>query len=309
MLSREQIDAVSKEIQGEIARRDGNLLSEFPLEAYLKRLRSLPGSKNYEFLGPSLKRMLDKIRVHHGDRLLALYQKSALCLLIKDSTERLKTPDSIHPLFLDWFERVVNDFSLLPDDYYFYRNDSFLKDLAVCCLRVYPVGGAWLIEVAPAGSKSAIFRQGLSPFMAYMKTLFFEAGGLKPFYSLHTYSRYAPRFTSEEMEKAYLRIAELMKQNPRIKGLYRCSWFLDPALQDLSPNLAYLHRIPMDNGARLFKVASLDFDRRNALAMSPARKRLYEEGKYVPTSYAYIWPRKAFLKWAEKRAEGDGSRY
>jgi hypothetical protein len=30
------------------------------------------------------------------------------------------------------------------------------------------------------------------------------------------------------------------------------------------------------------------------------RKKLYEEGKYIPTSYAYIWPRRAFLNWAEK---------
>jgi hypothetical protein len=300
MLSRERIDAAAKEIQGVIARRDGNFLSEFPLEFYIGSIRSLPKSKNYEFLNPSLKRGLDKMLVQYGEHLLALYQKCALCLLIKDSMDRLNAPGSIHSLFLDWFGRVLDDFSVLPDSYYSYKNDSFLKDLAVCRLKAIPVGGAWLVEIAPAGSKSHIFKRGLTHFLGYMKTLFLEARGLKPFYALHTYSRYAPRFTPEEMEKAYLRIAVLMKQNPNIKGLYRSSWFLDPALDEMSPGLAYLRQVPEENGARLFKVANLDVDIKNALVMSPQRKKLYEEGKYIPTSYAYIWPRKAFLNWAEK---------
>jgi hypothetical protein len=33
--------------------------------------------------------------------------------------------------------------------------------------------------------------------------------------------------------------------------------------------------------------------------MSLVRKKLYSQGKYLPTAYAYVWPRKEFLEWAE----------
>jgi hypothetical protein len=102
------------------------------------------------------------------------------------------------------------------------------------------------------------------------------------------------------MNLVYLRIAELMKLNTRIKGFYRRSWFLDPKLEDISPRLGYLIKVPLQNGAKLFAAGSTKEDLKYALAVSRTRRRLYEEGKYLPTGHAYIWPRKEFLLFAAK---------
>ncbi|MEW5900803.1 MAG: hypothetical protein AB1715_05015, partial [Acidobacteriota bacterium] len=121
----------------------------------------------------------------------------------------------------------------------------------------------------------------------------------KPYYQIHTHDRYLPRFTPEEMQKAYLQIARLLLQNLNIQGLYRISWLLDPQLEKISPHLAHLRKIPEQNGAVFFRLGTFPMDRERAVRMSPLRKKLYEEGLYVPISYAYVWPREKIIQWSK----------
>ena len=92
-------------------------------------------------------------------------------------------------------------------------------------------------------------------------------------------------------------IGELMKCYPKIKGIFRKSWFLDPDLENVNPEIAYLREIPQHNGAILFEAGTAKSDIRTALSLSPYRRKLYKEGKYLPTVYGYIWPRNEFLGW------------
>jgi hypothetical protein len=117
---------------------------------------------------------------------------------------------------------------------------------------------------------------------------------------VHTSHRRLGSFNKHEMDLAYLRIAELMKRNPRVKGICRRSWFLDPALENISPQLAYIREVPKKNGARIFKTKTRQIDIDFAIAMSAKRRQLYKKGQYVPRGYVYIWPRKAFLEWASR---------
>jgi len=55
------------------------------------------------------------------------------------------------------------------------------------------------------------------------------------------------------------------------------------------------------HGAVLAHVGPTEGAIRYALAHAPDRRRLYDEGKYVPTSHAVIWTRDAMLKWAGLR--------
>jgi len=66
----------------------------------------------------------------------------------------------------------------------------------------------------------------------------------------------------------------------------------------VSPRLAYIREQPEQNGASFFRIAPNPDS--GALAKSATRRRLYEEGKYVPTEYCMVWPRKAMIRWAEK---------
>ena len=108
-------------------------------------------------------------------------------------------------------------------------------------------------------------------------------------------------FNPQERDKCYLRIAELLKLNPRVKGYVQCSWYSDPVLENVSPRLVYYRQRPEQNGAKVFRFGTSESDIRNATSKSPTRRELFKEGKYIPTSYLVVWPRKELIEWAEKQ--------
>lgn len=299
MITTEQVEQKHIQLQKELALIDKDIISRFPLSDYSNTIKSNTGLGKLLYLqrARKLRRTFEQITSQYGAHALSLYLKLALCRFINDSLERLshkKLPDEILHLYHEWFEWVLEDFSTQPDDYYDHRCDSFVLDLKVCSLRSIPVGGAWIVETRRVGLRP-FFSGGVKQFFDYLHFIIFKARGFSPYFTTHTATRNLRHFNEQEMNLTYLRIAELMKLNPRIRGFYRRSWFLDPKLEGISPKLGYLREIPLQNGARLFAAGSTKIDIKYALAVSLTRRRLYAEGKYLPTGYACIWPRKEFL--------------
>jgi hypothetical protein len=312
----------------EMAKVDENFFREFPIEFYVNKVSGYSKFSGPQYVSPKLKAVFDQIRSKYGFHILSSYHKLALAYLISNSLKKLddrNLPESITQLYREWFERAVRDFSGQPDDYYSLRNGLFLVDLTVCSLRAVPVGGAWLVTMGRATGRLHLFhllsrvlrtalkeirgkadksdfrlRQEIKEAYCYIRVILFRTRGAKPFFIIHSYGRYLPRYTCREMERAYLRIAELLELSPKIRGVYRCSWFLDPALGHISPELAYLREIPIRHGAKLFRIGTDPSLDKTAIALSALRKRLYREGKYLPTWYAYIWPRIDLLEWAHR---------
>ena len=304
IVTTEQVEQKSIQLEEELASIDKDIISRFPLSDYLKAARSCTGLGKVLYLwrARKLRRTLDLIKSQYGAHALTLYFKLALCFFISDSLECMsqkKLPDEIRHLYHEWFGWILEDFSKQPDDYYDQDCDSFVLDMMVCSMRSIPIGGAWIVEIRSVGLRP-FFNGGVKQFFSYLHFIIFKAHGFSPYVTTHTAARTLRHFNEDQMKLTYLRIAELMKQNPRIKGFYRRSWFLDPNLEDISPRLGYLRKVPLQNGAKLFVVGSMDGDIKNALAVSRTRRRLYEEGKYMPTAYACIWPRKEFLLFAAK---------
>jgi hypothetical protein len=221
-----------------------------------------------------------------------------LAAMIRDSigeSVNMNLPKGILNELHSWYKRVIEDFGRQPDSYYNHGNKDFRYDIGVCCLRSLPVGGAWFVQVRRIG-----FRAFFTLDILRLIRIFFKLGGVKPFCVIHTFSRYILRFNCRQMNLAYRNIGELMKRDPEIKGIYRRSWFLDPVLEMISPNLKYLREIPLQNGAMFFKTGLIREDITYSLSSSPHRRKLYQEGGYKPSVYAYIWPRKNFLSWLER---------
>ncbi len=286
------IAILNKEILADRA----DILQKFSIEIYIKDMKSYPELCSYNHISPKLKALFENILSNYGEHVLALYNKLAISLLIKDSVQNLRyakeTPDSILDLYRKWFENVLHDSAENIDAHYSYKNDAFLKELGVCTLRLVPVGGAWVVE------KSGIWRKflltgGYRQFIEGLQFSLLKIKAFKPFYQIHTADRYLDGFNSDERDQAYLRISELLKLNPEMKGFFALSWLYDPELENVSPRLAYLRKIPEQNGAKVFKIGSGEDDIKNALAKSPTRKKIYDEGSYIPTSYLLIWPRKS----------------
>jgi hypothetical protein len=304
MITIEQVEQQNTQLQKELALISENIISRYPLSDYLNTIKSNTGfGRLLQFhRARKLRRAYEQIKSQYGNHALAIYLKLALCCFISDSLERLdnkKLPDEILHLYHQWFEWVLEDFSKQPDDYYDHRCRSFVLDVMICSLRSIPIGGAWIVEIRSIGRRP-FFAGGVKQFFSYLYFIIFKAHGFSPYVTTHTAERTLHLFNEHEMNLVYLRIAELMKLNTRIKGFYRRSWFLDPKLEDISPRLGYLIKVPLQNGAKLFAAGSTKEDLKYALAVSRTRRRLYEEGKYLPTGHAYIWPRKEFLLFAAK---------
>jgi hypothetical protein len=101
------------------------------------------------------------------------------------------------------------------------------------------------------------------------------------------------------LQKFYIRIAEIFRLNPDIKGIYSVGWLNDPHLADINPELRYIRNIPEQAGAKVFKIGTFPADISRSTTTSQIRKKLYKEGKYMPASYALIWLRADLIKWAE----------
>ena len=72
---------------------------------------------------------------------------------------------------------------------------------------------------------------------------------------------------------------------------------LDAAIVDKMVNMIVDLR---KNGGRLFYYGSSEAMIKDALFKSPTRRRLYEEGLYVPRSFIRIWPRNELIEWADR---------
>jgi hypothetical protein len=290
-----KIEALKQEINA----INPDICNQFPISDYINDVKSYRQFRTHFYFSSKRRKIFKKIENRHGTHSLALYHKLALANFIKDSTEHLKSellPIGIICELHAWFRRAIEDFTRQPNSYYEYSNSNFKNDLGVCCLKSLPIGGAWFVQIRRIGLVPFLTTD-ISRLLRIMRCLIFKAKGVTPFCVIHTYSRYLPRFNCHRMDLAYRLIGELMKTNPKIKGIYRRSWFLDPKLEKISPSLNYLREIPQQNGAIMFEAGTNKFDIRNALAFSLKRRKLYDEGKYLPVAYAYIWPRKKFLGW------------
>jgi hypothetical protein len=308
-----------------------SLLRDVPLSSYLSELRKRNYYQQYETFSPRLERLIDHIKETYGTGAVASYQKLVLSRLIIDFLNQLgqcNLPLKIRLIYESWFRRIYTDFSTQPDFYYDWENRFWpvRKDIAVCSGRVIPVGGAWLVEsrLLPRkfmtthpqeGGRNTTNRVVLSRnalrmrfveilgflgLLDIMKSMVITARVMLHrhdlCYVIHTAERNIEDFNNEQMNLAYQNIVSLLKLNPDIWGVYRESWFLDPALKDISPNMNFLREVPLRNGARLFYGGECSRDEiSKATMMSPTRSRLYQEGRYLPKRYFYFWPRERVI--------------
>jgi len=307
MLSEAKIAECIEETRKELESASGEVLQQYPIQRYLDSIRNYPKFENYFGLSTVVREFCERIERKYDARTQALYQKLMILTLLKGSlgvVQNGEFPGSVVALCLDYYERMVSALLVKNDGYYTHRNEAFIDDICCCSLKTIPLGKAWMLETA-AVRKKLLVTGGVRQFLACSALFLCRLRGFAPFYRIHMLKRPSGGFDPEERIKCYLRIAELLKRNPDVKGMYLLGWFYDPKLADISPELAYLREIPERGGARRFRYGPTEQAIRLATAWSAERKKLYEEGKYMPTEHALIWPRKEILHWASERAKDE----
>lgn len=174
--------------------------------------------------------------------------------------------------------------------------DVYWKDLAMAQRLMFPAG-AQVVESSSGFSLKQGLRGNTIDALAFL-WLNLRQGGLKGYYQIHTHTPDLAEFNPQGWNDCYWRIAQMLERNPAIKGIFGGSWFYDPQLLEISPRLAYLQQVPLENGASSF-YTGVDHSG-NAIFSSKTRRQLHEQGKYTPKSYLLIWPRTQMLNWAKR---------
>jgi hypothetical protein len=308
-----------------------DLLGNNPVEFYVSKLEARDPYYQYEAFPPAVLRRMARIQTRYGQEAVALYHKMGLCRLMIGALTRVSghyIPNKIQEIYRSWFSRIVEDFDTQPDTYYDFDRPLWplRKDIGVCCGRAIPVGGAWVVEKRLIARQSMIRQADKEPEKSDRQPGKFGAlrknssrvmrkfrlddlvrsarrirlrlrAPLDKCFVIHTVERNIRDLGPEQMECAYRNIASLLLTNQNVWGVYRLSWFLDPVVGEISPDIGFLMNVPVSKGAELYKAGSCSADdTQKATMFSPVRSRLFKEGKYRPKSYFYFWPRTAVIE-------------
>jgi hypothetical protein len=286
----EQLDALLGAKQGPIdASRVTDVIAAFD---------AVPPSASYHFVPPSVRNLLTSGDAQGSGNAVDLLRRATLLQLIRDFQARASgrnyTP-RVMECFARGFSRVLRLTAKADPVHYRGAGDKYLKDLAICRQHSFPAGGGRIIEAQSGVQRSLAWADGAAQALGMAKLALFH-GGTRPYYRCHTHLLELDEFTPEGWHEMLLRVAEMLCLHPEIRGLCGGSWLYDPALQTVSPELAYIRQVPQDNGAFVFyQEVSIDG---GALAKSAKRRALYDEGRYVPKSYSLVWPRASLIAWA-----------
>ncbi|HET9530947.1 MAG TPA: hypothetical protein VFQ92_11380 [Blastocatellia bacterium] len=227
-------------------------------------------------------------------------------LLIRTAIESLQTlpklpvTDFVKAAICDEFRSFA-----CPDDV---SNSGFDVDRSgfaamckVATLRRFPAGQfAWEVS-GVARSHVLRVRPGDFPRVAYF--LATKMRGLAPVFFSHLNQRRKNRSLSEdEANRSYYQMAKSLELQPEVKGFAGSSWFRSPDTHRVSPRLAWLSNVFLENGGLVVTAGPVDPDC-GVLYRSETRRRLYEAGQFKPTRGLVLWPRKEMIAWANGHPE------
>jgi len=176
------------------------------------------------------------------------------------------------------------------------------RALAACALlHRFPAGQLdWEVSGLP---RSYLWKMRFADLPRVLRTVATDLQGVRPCFTAHMgVLRYALLFVEIESHRSYYRMAEAMAQQPDIKGLLMASWYHSSETIRVSPHLAWTNRTPLDHGAVLTDIGQASPED-GFLVGNEERRRLFESGRYRPTTGLVIWPRRNLLAWAAAHPE------
>jgi hypothetical protein len=151
---------------------------------------------------------------------------------------------------------------------------------------------SWLLKVPPRSLPRLV------------SSILFELRGFQPAYFSHINPnrRNQGILLERESLRSYHRMARSMERQPEIRGLITASWLHSPDTFTVSPHLAWLNKVFVENGGHVLSLGPADIDS-GVLHRSPERQQAYDAGTFKPTEALVIWPRAAMLAWAAGHEE------
>ncbi len=221
-----------------------------------------------------------------------------LALNLPKMIDKMNLPSSILELYPDAFARLA-DFLKRPSiDAYNVTSDYFRKDIRFALGLTVPCG-TFVVDMFSRYRFRTVIRSFLRSGNIMVVLRYLKIKGYGPWFHMHIDQRYTNDLNEHAHDQMYLRIAELLKRNKHIRGTTGSSWLYDPQLLKISTRHAYIQLRPVERGAFLVRHGKGNVEQ--ATMTSKSRRRLYEEGKYMPREYSMLWPRKELIAWAEQK--------
>ena len=274
-------------------------LAECPLQAALAAGAAAP-SAMYERLPRAFNSLTLRVRQQGGDAWVDTYGRLVLYAALAElpsRTPRLRLPGAV------WIEveRSLSDLprAIAKEAAVDMRGGAFARDLGVAQLRMIPYDGmvGVLLRIHPwyaSAEASLPVRAGLVRYL-----------GPETFRSVNVVEGHEWRGYRERgrlpWEIHVEHNAALAAVNPLIRGVVARGWNNDPALRAMSPALVAKADGIVAGGGYRFPITTPPSATAQALEVSATRRRHYEEGTYVPRSYATFFKRSRLLRWALNR--------
>ncbi len=283
-----------------------DFLARFPLEPYLEELEHHGRPHRFYEFTPAALYQNRQMHEAYEAPIVETYNRLMIAHLIarSEQTKRGVIVSATHCYIREDFDRILKALEKARAGYYLRDNHLFRRDLAIARLKVIP-NGFEFYDLNACIARKEVLKGGLASLVRFAAT--FQADLAKPLYPLyepHWDRRYEKYFSPEEYERCCLRIADMIAANPEVRGVATPSWWYDPQLKEISPELWFVREITEKGGARFMLLGGHNpYLLTDSLAHSPHRKAAYEAGRYNPKSYMIFWPRRELLAWAKHTRE------
>ena len=295
--------ALKEAAAADLAAAAPDYLQRFPLEPYIAELEHHGRPHRFYEFTPRALEINREMHAAYPDTAVELYNRMLLahCIVRSEAHKGHIIISTIHPYILEDFDRILKALGRPRAGYYKRDNHLFRRDLAIARLKVLP-NGFEFYDLDACIARREMLKGGVRGLFRYAAA--FRTGLLAPLYPLyepHWDRRYVRYFSAEEYERCCLRMADMLAVNPSVRAVVSPSWWYDPQLKPISPELWFVREIAEAGGARFMLISSPSpVIISDALAFSPLRKSLHAQGKYNPRGYLMVWPRKAMIAWAKR---------
>jgi hypothetical protein len=279
-----------------------DFLTRFPLGPYIEELEHHGRPHRFYEFTPAALDLNRQMHEAYAAPIVETYNRLLLAHLIANSeqTKRGVIVSATHCYIREDFDRILKALEKARAGYYVRDNHLFRRDLAIARLKVIP-NGFEFYDLNACIARKEVLKGGVASLVRFAAT--FRADLAKPLYPLyepHWDRRYVKYFSPEEYERCCLRIADMIEANPDVRGVATPSWWYDPQLKEISPELWFVREITEKGGARFMRLEGHNpYLLTDSLAHSPHRKAAHEAGRYNPKSYMIFWPRRELIAWAK----------
>jgi len=282
------------------ATRDEKAILKTALGAAASTARSVAGHWAFEAPSKAIDLWISTMFPEHRDDTLIRIRKAIVArLALAHFQAEDKLAPSVVALYPAFFDRLAQFLSHRPGRGY--RPGFYCKDVRYALGLTIPCGSLQIDLRYRIGPK-LVLRDIVHSGSPQADWDYVSSSVWGRWYNTHLDPREMGDFNPAGWTASFSRIADMLEINRQVRGAAGVSWYYDPKVSEISPELAYLRRNQIDNGAFSLWLGPGPEHTKNAVFASRIRQRLYEKGKYLPTAFLIAWPRRDLIRWARSAA-------